>query len=227
MSRPANDKAALRDLAHRLKIAMDQSDQIPPANKGRQTTLARMCGVSQETARNWINGTHRPTPAKIETLAEVLDVDESWLAFGISPSGTKRRPELLMEKAGAVYYVFGLLSLFGRSPAFVNDSAYELAAVVDNRIQYFTVALAVEQSDGSSYVAEVPVDRRPESQVLVLIPDTATGDVVTLAPRDGDIAEHGDTRGGFVELTFVRRGKRFVLNKRTVPEANLYAFRAA
>lgn len=40
--------------------------------------------VTVQAAQKWLNGTARPTPDKIETLAEWLNVSAQWLRYGIA-----------------------------------------------------------------------------------------------------------------------------------------------
>jgi transcriptional regulator with XRE-family HTH domain len=40
--------------------------------------------ISQQAAQKWLTGLARPTPDKIETLAEWLNVSVQWLRYGIA-----------------------------------------------------------------------------------------------------------------------------------------------
>lgn len=50
--------------------------------------------VSQQAAQKWLTGKSRPTPDKIETLADWLDVPVQWLRYGIGEKSLPPATEL-------------------------------------------------------------------------------------------------------------------------------------
>jgi hypothetical protein len=89
----------------RLIQACEECAHIPPPHKGRQQYLAEKLGVAPEAVSKWF---------KIERLAELLQVDQSWLTFGISPEmDRKERKAHARDADGAVHLVLGMIMLAG------------------------------------------------------------------------------------------------------------------
>lgn len=98
----------------RLIDACDANENIPPANKGRQQHIANTMGVAPEAVSKWFKGVAMPRPDKLVTLAALLGVEETWLAYGISPEmdrGERHAYGKVVE--GAVYLAMGLAMLAG------------------------------------------------------------------------------------------------------------------
>lgn len=103
-----------QSFVRRLVQACDESAHIPPPHKGRQNYIAEKIGVVAEAVSKWFNGVAMPRPDKLERLAELLQVDQSWLAFGISPEMTRtERKAHVREIDGAVHLVMGMMMLAG------------------------------------------------------------------------------------------------------------------
>lgn len=98
----------------RLVQACDESSYIPPPHKGRQQYIAEKLGVAPEAVSKWFKAVSMPRPDKIERLAELLQVDQSWLTFGISPEMDRNeRKAHAREIDGAVHLVLGMIILAG------------------------------------------------------------------------------------------------------------------
>tara|TARA_R100000664_G_C2711049_1_gene107864 strand:+ start:78 stop:479 length:402 start_codon:yes stop_codon:yes gene_type:complete len=75
----SNDKSSdvelfrLESFAARLGYICDEHPDIPPLGSGRQTTLARRVGVSQEAVRRWLAGLSEPRTKIKKKLAFALD----------------------------------------------------------------------------------------------------------------------------------------------------------
>lgn len=98
----------------RLKQACDESNLIPKVGQGRQQFIAERLGVANEAVSKWFKGVAMPRPDKMHLLAELLEADESWLAFGISPEmnrGERRQHGVNMD--GATHLVLGMIMLAG------------------------------------------------------------------------------------------------------------------
>lgn len=86
------DKIAL---AERLRLALGRSAQRigTPTELALQFNL-RYPGksVSNQAVQKWLSGDNRPTPDKIEMLADMLNVSPLWLRYGIEqgPTGAPR-----------------------------------------------------------------------------------------------------------------------------------------
>lgn len=98
----------------RLTQACEESNYVPPPHKGRQQYIAEKLGVAPEAVSKWFKAVSMPRPDKIERLAELLQVDQSWLTFGISPEMDRvERKAHAKEADGAVHLVLGMIMLAG------------------------------------------------------------------------------------------------------------------
>lgn len=98
----------------RLKEACDGSKVVPPPHKGRQQYISQQLGVAPEAVSKWFKGVAMPRPDKVERLAELLNVEQTWLSFGISPEMDRQeRKAHAREVDGAVHLVMGHLMLDG------------------------------------------------------------------------------------------------------------------
>jgi len=76
--------------AKRLDSALDNHPRCP-SGYGRNTWLQRELThknveVSLETIRKWLSGETMPRRARMAALAQILHVDETWLAMGTQPT---------------------------------------------------------------------------------------------------------------------------------------------
>lgn len=98
----------------RLKEACDASPIIPPPHKGRQNYIAQHLGLAPEAVSKWFKGVSMPRPVMMERLAEFLQVEQTWLSFGVAPEMDRQERKLhAREVDGAVHLVMGYLMLDG------------------------------------------------------------------------------------------------------------------
>lgn len=98
----------------RLKQACDESKVIPLPGQGRQQMIADRLGTTAEAVSKWFKGVSMPSHDKMPFLAELLEVDQAWLAHGISPEMDRlERKTFAREADGAVYLVRGMIMLAG------------------------------------------------------------------------------------------------------------------
>ena len=108
--------------AQRLNTACDGHPYIPAYGQGRQTWVKEKLDVSHEAVRKWFTGDSRPRPDKMKVLAAALEVDEAWLALGITPDLSPREKKARDATAeGAVNVVTGLLQMNGATCAFPSE----------------------------------------------------------------------------------------------------------
>lgn len=111
-----------QSFAQRLKQACDDHELIPPYGHGRQAHIANRLKISQEAVCKWFTGEAVPKQAKIKALAELLEVDEAWLALGVSPEVDRRQKRVHADRTdGAIYVVYGLFALAGGHCAFPSE----------------------------------------------------------------------------------------------------------
>ena len=98
----------------RLSQACEESSNVPPPHKGRQQYLAKEVEVAPEAGSKWFKAVSMPRPEKLEKLAQLLQVDRSWLAFGANPELDRtQRKAHGRELEGAVHLVMGMIMLAG------------------------------------------------------------------------------------------------------------------
>lgn len=121
--RPAPD----RDLSDRITKACDGNAYCPPKHQGRygwiRNELKSLNGteVTIETVRKWIQGEARPRHDKLASLAQILGVDEGWLAYGADNPTPRERAAHNAAVDGAVNLVAGLIQMDGGAAAFPED----------------------------------------------------------------------------------------------------------
>lgn len=71
-------------LAERLRAAREDAGLSGNA-------LAKTAGTTHTTIQNIEQGRHCPSVARVEALADALDVSPAWLAYGEGPQKVKRR----------------------------------------------------------------------------------------------------------------------------------------
>lgn len=210
----ATTERLIRDpeFARRLDGASTASGLCPPLHKGRltwvQTELKRRFkeDVSVETVRKWFAGEAKPRPDKVAMLAELLQVDMSWLSLGVdkglAPREMKARSR---EIDGAVNIVAGLIEMDGGHAAFASEAdqkrGTDLHAIIKGAKYDFSVVVCDEG------VYRVPV-RRDGVVVLGIRKD---GFEIQIVEVPDDIIENaGNHRGGMVEVKGSTKGLRRV-----------------
>lgn len=107
-AQPRTKKLILEpEFAARLVEACDKNDAVPPPNYGRLRWIKEQLAsrfaesVSEETVRRWLSGEGRPRPKKLHHLAQLLNVDEAWLALGAgSHRGVEEKTAQFRETPG-------------------------------------------------------------------------------------------------------------------------------
>ena len=98
----------------RLKQSCDESKHIPLPGHGRQQFIVDRLKVTPEAVSKWFNGVSMPRPDKMEALAELLECDQAWLAYGIQPEMDRdERRQHKRESDGAVQLILGMMLLAG------------------------------------------------------------------------------------------------------------------
>lgn len=98
----------------RLKQSCDESKLIPQPGLGRQQFIVERLGVTAEAVSKWFNGVSMPRPDKMTLLADLLECDQAWLAYGIQPEMDRSERRIhARETNGAVQLVLGMIMLAG------------------------------------------------------------------------------------------------------------------
>lgn len=196
------------EFSKRLNQACNQLGTVPEYGQGRQVFIARKMKVTQEAARKWFSGDARPKVNKMKELANLLDVDEAWLALGVEPELDRREKRAHGDRTeGAIYAVFGILTLAGGHCAFpsAKDPRAEYVdfyTIMRGTQAAFHVSLAMEVSKGV-YQFVVP-SQYAEVRCVGLIRHTDfQSDFIDL--RHGLLAKHKQRKGGGYAVTLNRR----------------------
>jgi transcriptional regulator with XRE-family HTH domain len=199
------------EFAERLASACDKHPHCPPMHNGRLVWIQKEIGkprygfqVTLETVRKWYHGEVMPRPDKIEALAEILQVDQSWLQIGVDRNMAPREKKVRNAMAsGAVNVVAGLIQLDGGNPAFPVEGdrhapvGVDLYAIIKG-VNYPLHVTSVEDGEDGVQIA-VPVDYE-DIVVLVVIREEGTNVSVYRVPEEV-INQHGANDGGSIVVT--------------------------
>lgn len=184
----------------RLTGVANVNPAVPPLAYGRlgwfsEQFAKRGIDVSKEMIRKYFAGENRPKSDRMAVLAEILQVDEAWLALGKSPQvETKQTVIRNAQVSGAVNVVAGLIQMHGGTPAFPeeNDFASErqhidLYAII--RGARYAMHVAVADRDDAGFRFPLPPGIGPDVLVLGLIQTAPLCfEIVELDPEG--VAEH-------------------------------------
>lgn len=223
-----------QSIASRLRQACDEHLDAPAYNHGRQTwvraQLADRFGVpvSSETVSKWFTGAARPRPDKINALSRLLEVDEAWLALGISPQKEQREAKIRNAMAdGVVNVLAGFIQLSGGHPAFpdpnqTDTAPVDLYAIIRGAHYALQVELA-EQEGGAAFRFQLSRDREDRIVVGVIQRGPLACEFIELSAEM--IERHGARRGGALEITVTREGDRYVTAGEVWPQIESFAQR--
>lgn len=205
----------------RLKQACDESALIPPPHKGRQQMIADRLGVAPEAVSKWFKAVAMPRPDKMENLAEMLGVDQSWLAFGISPEMDRgERKAHARQVDGAVYLTMGLITLGGGLVGMPskNDPRkhyVDFYATIRGSVYPMHIALARETSKGT-YEALLPKEYA-DTRCLTVVPAPAHRYHILFMPLNM-VEEHKRRKSGHVQIGFGRMDSRYITGSDVWPQ---------
>lgn len=194
--------------ANRLALACDGHPHVPPYGQGRQSWLRERLNVSHEAVSRWFAGASRPRPGKMRELAKVLDVDEAWLALGITPGidNIAEARKLNTMADGAANVFMGLAQLNGANVA-LPDEKDPRAAFVDFYAVFrgqqtpFHVSLAQELA-ALTYKLTLPVQY--DQCIPIGVFRTAPMRVDFLKLTIPLIQKHAKSQGGYYDLIVTR-----------------------
>ncbi len=222
------EQPVIRDkaFAKRLEEACYQNKSCPTEGRGKQKWLYDGLmerfgtSVSPEAARKWFSGESRPRPKIMKQIAILLDVDESWLSLGIVPDQTPvERQKRNATADGAVNYIAGLIQMAGGHIAFPEGNADagqpDLYAILKGR----QFPIEVKRLNVSSKGIDVNLPPTHENLVVILVADTRSQTQFELLRLPSSvIAEHGRSRGGYVQVSIEKHGSRYTVGDQFLPQ---------
>ena len=215
-----------RAFVARLKQACDESKNIPPPGQGRQQVIADSLKVGPEAVSKWFKGVAMPRPDKMAQLADLLDTDQSWLAFGIQPEMDRSERKLHAREAdGAIHLVWGLITLAGghcgepsaRDP---RHSFVDFYATLRGSVYPVSVALA-RQTARDTYEALVP-DEYAELRVVVVVP-VGAGRYDCLDLPLELIEEYKQRKQGGIAIVFANHERKYMIGSDEIPKIRNFA----
>lgn len=192
-----------KGFAQRLNTACDQNHHVPAYGMGRQTWVKEKMQVSHEAVRKWFLGQSRPRPDKLRQLANVLEVDEAWLALGIKGDldpREKRARSLNIE--GAVNAVTGLMQLNGAHCAFPGETdpaaAYVDVYVINRGVQLSIHVSLAKEGPPSQFTFTIPKEYE-RCKVIGVVHARPTR--MHMINMDHDMLDkYAVRKGGYVEV---------------------------
>lgn len=202
---PSSNTRVIRDadFAKRLTQACDALSLIPPKHSGRQSWIQREMTkageeISSETVRKWFQGEAKPRPDKVAKLAQILQVDVSWLSLGVGAAVEPRQRRVRNAMAdGAVNLVAGLIQMDGGHPAFpeAKDTPVDLHAIIKGAKYDLHVSLG--EIEGKAAVFAVPA-RHEDVLVLGVLRRGMTIDIVEIT---NEMIDTGKPAAGGINVT--------------------------
>jgi hypothetical protein len=218
------DDAPHAAFARRLNQVIEESDLLPPYNQGRYTWISEQLRkqfgveVTRETVRKWVWGETIPRNEKLKALAKLFDVDEGWLAFGITSEVNKKvTPKKILADSGVVSLVAGLIQMDGGTCALREEKDkndfVDLYAIVDRRQRMISVCLGVEVAPGK-FKFSVPNEYEQCVNIGVVRTGFASFDLLLLS--HAQIKSYGDRLGPHVDVTATKREKGWMIGRTPV-----------
>jgi transcriptional regulator with XRE-family HTH domain len=224
--------------AERLATASDGHPHIPTMNRGRLTWIQTQFAerfqikISVESVRKWFSGEARPTPTKMNLLAQLLEVDEAWLSLGITPDMNPNEKKVRNAVvSGAVNLVAGFIQIGGGHPAFPApndkkgiDGLVDLYAVIKGAQYAFHVSLAQEVSKGV-YRFVVPREYADVTVLGVVLTGPFRCDIVELTADL--VRKHEERKGGYSEVEIQSKDGGYMTGRDRWPRITRFDTRLA
>lgn len=209
----------------RLTQACDDSRLIPPQGRGRQNYIAQRLRVAPEAVSKWFKGVAMPKPDKMAQLAELLEVDQSWLAFGLTVEiNRSERRVHAKESDGAVHLVWGMFALAGGhcgepSKTDPRNDYVDFYATLRGSVYPIYVSLARELSR-DHFEAILPREYA-DVHPIVVVP-AGPGRYHFLRMPRPMVDEHKTRKNGAIAVHFSRVDSRYVTGSDTWPRIKTF-----
>ena len=201
-SMTSKKKIKHKEFAQRLEQACDGNPHVPDPNYGRLRWVAEELeqkfgkSVSLESVRKWFAGESRPRDYDLSKVAEIFNVDEAWLATGLTPDRSPKARKLRGAMVdGAVNVLAGAIQMDGGHPAFPteDETDVDLHAIIRGARYSFRVCLARDNSDPVTF--HVPGNNQTNIVIGVVRRGGFRFDFYEL---DDDALATGENRGGYI-----------------------------
>lgn len=211
------------DFAKRFRDASDDSGYVPELNKGRLMWFKHHLEkdfnieVTKETVRKWMNGEVIPRNEKLKAIAELLKVDEGWLAFGIAANtGIASRAAAL--DSGAATVLAGFMQLSGANIAVPDPGASDdfegFYVILKGKMRKICAAPS-EMLNRNECRLYIP--NRHSDCIVVAVLHTGFTEIEALKLPHDLIAQFGKTRGPAIEMEIERVDSQWAVNGNPLP----------
>ncbi len=197
-------KSSHDEFSVRFTQAADAHPDVPLLNYGRLVWFREQLGtrfqikVSTESVRRWFSGESRPRLKTLHGLAELLQVDDSWLALGAAPDMQPReRKARGREIDGAVSLLAGVIKMSGGHPSFPDDDGVDLYAIIRAAHYSFKVSLLREKTSAGALRFSVAPDWAGKIVIGIVPNPDHQFDFYELEP---EVIEAGSRRSGAIEI---------------------------
>lgn len=185
MAPQRNDKFRHRDFSIRMQQACESNSDIPLPNFGRLAYFVNKLAdrgivTTHEAVRKWLSGLSYPRSATMKALAEIMQVDEVWLATGRAAEIDLREQKLRSNSAdGLVNVIAGFIQMHGGSPTFPDENDQRAK---DELIDIYAIIRGV------TYSFHVTLGRENKGTWLFYIPAGAKNTIILGVLPVGDFA---------------------------------------
>ncbi len=197
-------KSSHDDFSVRFTHAADVHQEVPPLHYGRlvwfrdQLSTRFQIKVSTESVRRWFSGDSRPRLKTLHALAEILQVDDSWLALGAAPDLLPReRKARGAEIDGAVSLLAGVIKMSGGEPSFPDKEGVDIYAIIRGAHYSLKVSLLREKTSAGALRFFVDPDWTGKIVIGVVPSPNHQYDFYELEP---EVIEAGSHRSGAIEI---------------------------
>lgn len=204
------------DFHRRLTQACDDNPNIPPYGHGRQVWVAKKVNVTQEAVRKWFTGEARPRTDKMRLIANLLEVDEAWLALGIAPEmDRKEKRDHHARIDGAVHLLFGMFSLAGGHCAFPSEkdsrSSYVDFYVIIRGAQLAVHVCVGRETSRGQYEFVIPHEHQHVVCIGVIPQSGMRFNLIDL--KDELVEAHKSKKGGDYSVTVSYRDSKYATGR--------------
>lgn len=180
-SQPSKQRNTLLRFSERLKEACEAYAECPPLNRGLYVWIAEKFAakghkLSNEGIRRWFAGMTYPRPEYMRILAQIVEVDEEWLAFGKGVSLTDDLTRFnYSDIPPQTQLLAAVIRMHGGNVAFPkNDDKkrrlIDFYAIIGGAHYHVKVADGRREEDGT-LVFKVPTESRDQFVVGVVLAD--------------------------------------------------------
>jgi hypothetical protein len=165
-----------KEFVARLNQACDQSSIVPPPFQGRQQMISNRLSVAPEAVSKWFKAISMPRPAKMQELADLLEVDVAWLSMGVKVELDRAERKVHAgESSGAVLLVRALITLAGghcgdAQPADPRAAYVDFYATLRGQVWPMHISLGREVNAGRYEVAVIKEFKDVRNIAVVALP---------------------------------------------------------